>query len=82
MTNEEAIAKYIPAKKYLGDGCYVESTGYGATVTLTEGLEDGLDSNLIVLEPRQVKLLQQYVASLSSGVTKVLALREARGLEK
>jgi hypothetical protein len=49
-------------KKYLGDGVYAESDGYGIVLTTEDGISV---QNRIVLEPDVYSALVQYVEHLT-----------------
>ena len=47
----------FPAKKYIGDGAYVEFDGYSLIVTTSDGCRD---TNRIALEPEVYASLVEY----------------------
>ena len=75
-TAGERVKRLIPEKRYLGDGAYVRSAGWGTTITLTA--ENGVDVlHEIVLEAEVWRALQAYMVDLDTGVTALLEEREA-----
>lgn len=66
-TVEERVKRLCPGKRYLGDGVYVQSAGWGTTVDLTA--EDGVDVlHRIQLEPEVWSALQGYMTDLEAGL--------------
>jgi len=59
--------RILTEKRYLGDGVYVKSAGYGTTVCLTT--ENGIEvMNIIMLEAKVTEALQKYMNELEEGV--------------
>ncbi len=66
-TIEERVRRLIPEKRYLGDGAYVQSAGWGTTIDLTA--ENGIDVlHRIQLEPEVWRALQRYMTDLDAGL--------------
>ena len=55
------------AKRYLGDGAYVDFDGYNLILTTADGVRD---TNIIVLEPEVYAALVQYVDDLRADVAR------------
>lgn len=73
---EERVRRLIPAKRYLGDGAYVQSAGWGTAIELTA--EDGVDVlERITLEPEIWRALQHYMTDLDAGVCALLKEQES-----
>ncbi len=71
------VARCIPAPRYLGDGVYIKSSGWGTSVNLTTS--NGRETtNLIVLDPGVMRALKDYMEDLKAGVTKLWQERERR----
>jgi hypothetical protein len=54
----------IAAKRYLGDGVYVDANEFGLMLTTENGLRV---TNTIVLEPEVYAALERYVNELQDG---------------
>jgi hypothetical protein len=80
-TAEERMRRLIPGKRYLGDGTYVQSagwgtTGWGTTIDLTA--ENGIDVlHRIQLEPTAWRNLLSYMTDLEEGLVALLKEKEA-----
>lgn len=57
---ETNLVKQNKAKRYLGDGVYVEFDGFGITLTTSNGI---VDTNTIYLEPEVWENLKRAMIS-------------------
>ncbi len=74
-TAEERARRLIPGKRYLGDGAYVQSTGWGTCIDLTA--ENGVDVlHRIQLEPEVWRALLTYMTDLEAGVCALMKEKE------
>jgi hypothetical protein len=64
----------IPIHRYLGDGVYVESSGWDTCVNLTTTSE-GIVTNRIVLKPDMLRALDDYLVELRAAVAEVMKER-------
>lgn len=61
------LARILTEKRYLGDGVYVRSAGYGTAIWLTT--ENGIsETNRIMLAPEVDRALRRYMAELEAAV--------------
>ena len=63
---KEGVEMELPAKRYIGDGVYVEHNGFGIVLTTENGIEV---TNRIVLEPEVVVALEGYFRNVRAAVT-------------
>ena len=74
-TAEARVRRLIPEKRYIGDGAYVESAGYGMAVWLTTS--NGAEvTNRIMLESEVWESLQAYMTDLDAGVRALITEKE------
>lgn len=65
------LNKHIPTKRYLGDGAYVESAGYGHAIVITT--EDGfITTNRVVLDLLELSALEEFRKDLAIGVQRAM----------
>lgn len=80
-TPEERVVRLIPGKRYLGDGAYVQSAGWGTCIDLTA--ENGIDVlRRIQLEPEVWRALVVYMTELEAGVFALVKEVEAEKAEQ
>ena len=74
-TPEERMRRLIPGKRYLGDGAYVQSAGWGTCINLTA--ENGIKVlHQIQLEPEAWRTLLTYMTDLEAGVRALIKEKE------